>query len=441
MAIEGTGIKAPSKEASRMAGNFGASTPVRNFGGKILPDFGAGRIKNVRPKPGFTLKDVYGAKADTTRPNFFSPDGGAFDERNNVQIADSRTGVPQPLSLPGSPEYKQELKQYEESIRSDYPGIDRYGVDELQNLTEEGQKRLEDSYNIYRDYNYERNPLKYQQGIDFSKKEEKKPSFVERTKQLAGNIFNTVTGTQSAAASEMPTVIPSARPSATQFSSKNLDAARDTSFSSYVRGGGEGQERGSVSTSTPKQTVASLPSDYKQTEARAFAKSKAIKSAKKNPNTEVSIGDKGQAKVKAVQKTRKEAGPKARTAEGNKARVKQNARARAQAAAYNRKISGEKPKSAKERAQASAKARRAAGPNRKMSDGQKTRAQAGPSARTAQGNRARVKSNARKRAQAAARRRRACDIFLKHDISPLTNMNLIKDDLAEVAYFVKEIQK
>jgi len=24
---------------------------------------------------------------------------------------------------------------------------------------------------------------------------------------------------------------------------------------------------------------------------------------------------------------------------------------------------------------------------------------------------------------------------------PLTNMNLIKDDLAEVAYFVKEIQK
>ena len=41
----------------------------------------------------------------------------------------------------------------------------------------------------------------------------------------------------------------------------------------------------------------------------------------------------------------------------------------------------------------------------------------------------------------AARARRACDIFLKYDISPLTNMNLIRDDLAEVAYFVKEIQK
>jgi hypothetical protein len=39
------------------------------------------------------------------------------------------------------------------------------------------------------------------------------------------------------------------------------------------------------------------------------------------------------------------------------------------------------------------------------------------------------------------RSRRRCDIRCKFDIMPLTNMNLIKDDLAEVAYFVKEIQK
>jgi len=39
------------------------------------------------------------------------------------------------------------------------------------------------------------------------------------------------------------------------------------------------------------------------------------------------------------------------------------------------------------------------------------------------------------------RSRRRCDIFLKYNISPLTDMNLIRDDLAEVAYFVKEIQK
>ena len=102
--------------------------------------------------------------------------------------------------------------------------------------------------------------------------------------------------------------------------------------------------------------------------------------------------------------------------------------------------------------------------------------QAGASARTAQGNRARVKSNARKRAQAAAKKRKAkkaaskraapkkrsapkrsrtrtsrrrrgrrgrrrCDIRCKVNISLLMNMNLLRDDLADVAYFVKELQE
>ena len=36
---------------------------------------------------------------------------------------------------------------------------------------------------------------------------------------------------------------------------------------------------------------------------------------------------------------------------------------------------------------------------------------------------------------------KACDMRLKHDISTLTNLNLIRDDLAHVAYFVKELQE
>ena len=36
--------------------------------------------------------------------------------------------------------------------------------------------------------------------------------------------------------------------------------------------------------------------------------------------------------------------------------------------------------------------------------------------------------------------RRRCDMRCKFDVMPLTDMNLIKDDLAEVAYFVKELQ-
>ena len=43
-------------------------------------------------------------------------------------------------------------------------------------------------------------------------------------------------------------------------------------------------------------------------------------------------------------------------------------------------------------------------------------------------------------AGAAASALFACDMRLKHDIDYLTDMNLVKDDLADVAYFVKELQ-
>ena len=39
------------------------------------------------------------------------------------------------------------------------------------------------------------------------------------------------------------------------------------------------------------------------------------------------------------------------------------------------------------------------------------------------------------------RSRRRCDIRCKFDISILTNQNLIRDDLADVAYFVKDLQE
>ena len=40
-----------------------------------------------------------------------------------------------------------------------------------------------------------------------------------------------------------------------------------------------------------------------------------------------------------------------------------------------------------------------------------------------------------------SRSRRRCDLRCKFDISILTNMNLVRDDLADVAYFVRTIQK
>jgi|OM-RGC.v1.021850626 hypothetical protein len=43
-------------------------------------------------------------------------------------------------------------------------------------------------------------------------------------------------------------------------------------------------------------------------------------------------------------------------------------------------------------------------------------------------------------AGAAAKAFFACDMRLKYDVDCLTDMNLVKDDLADVAYFVKELQ-
>jgi len=363
VAIEGTGIKAPSKKASRMAMATYKVDPMD----KVLRDMdkafknlsnqeSTGAVKETGRGMGDTF-NPFKDKVDASdqienRSNFFSPDGGAFDERNDVQIA-SADGI-QSLSQPGSDEFNKELDQYEKKIRyeHDIPGqIDKFGTDELGDLTEEGKRRLEDSYKIYRDFNYERNPLKYVPGEDFSKKEEKK-GFGERISNLAGNIFNTVTGTQPAAASQ----IPGGLPSGNQFSPSG-----DTSFSSFRMGGGvEGQQSGIVTpfsqtsmgrgeprnitkfqdTSMGRKPVANLPSDYKQTEAREFAKAKAYQQANKNPNVTTSIDSRGQVTVSPVQRGRGEAGTSDNTAQGNQARVQQNAKARAQAAAYNRKISG-----------------------------------------------------------------------------------------------------
>jgi len=355
--IEGTGIKEPSKEAKVANLNFlrnpkkflqekvdqkldsmtkSGKTPFgTSIGGSAVGEEGLGRFGNPNE-----LSDA--------RPNFFSPDGGAFDSRNNVQVA-SADGV-QSLSLPGSDEFNREVEQYEKSIRYDHPvpgQIDKFGTDEKGNLTTEGKKNLEESYKIYRDFNYERNPVKYVPGIDFSKKEEK-PSFIEKTKNLAGSIFNAATGTQTATAGEMP--------SGTQFSPSG-----DTSFASYRMAGGAQQQQGSGivtpfsqtsmgkgeprnitkfrDTSMGRKPVSNLPSDYKQTEAREFAKAAAFQQAKKNPNVTVGVDSKGQPTATAVQRGRGESGGD-NTAQGNQARVQQNAKARAQAAAFNRRMSG-----------------------------------------------------------------------------------------------------
>jgi hypothetical protein len=224
-----------------------------------------------------------------------------------------------------------------------------------------------------------------------------------------------------------------------------------------VRGSGVPGKSGKDESARPKQ-VANLPSNYKATEAKAFAQAKAFQEAKKiaqrNPNVSVGVDSKGRPTATANQKTRSEAG--ARTAQANKARVQNNARARAQAAAVKRKLSGKSISQTKAANRASMKQAAAA----RHASFKKAKA-AGTHARTASAQRARNKAAAKARAKAAAkarnkakanrgrrggtrkgrRRGRRCDIFLKFDISLLTNNNLRHDELAEVAYFVRALRE
>ena len=525
--IEGTGIATPSKESSNKATAF-----IKDFmkfqnkaDEKYIKTYESKQESGIQNSDFETekynkLKQKYGDQfSSDERSSYFSPGGGAFDERNNVQVASADLSS---LDV-GNSFTKQADKNLASADSTTDDGFNQFLQKDFGISTDSSTYKsfpnfirgdLKDQY---------RDSLKFKEGTQINQAPVKeKPSLLERTANFAGNIFNTVTGTQPATASQ----VPGGMPSETQFTSSNLDAAKastgdtsfasyrmagqppaveqkqqsetvvtpkvkpqyeinrlqnrpsvggttetgDTSFSAYVRGGGEGQQRGIVSptsTDAPRQTVASLPSDYKQTEAREFAKAAAFQQAKKNPNVTTSIDSKGQVTVKPVQKTRADAGASANTAEGNQARVKQNAVARAQAAAINRKISGksisqvkaanrqamrdsaaERHKAFKKTGKSTVGARRAAA---KASMRAKAKARhasfkkkkAAKAAAKAAARRAKARSKARQRQRrrGSGRRGRRCDIFLKYNISPLMNMNLIRDDLAEVAYFVKEIQE
>jgi len=460
VAIEGTGIKSPSKKAQRMAMATYRVDPLDKLNRGIEENFR--RLRNQEStgavkETGRGMGDTFNPFADRAdaKSNFFSPTD------TKVAIGESGFTTESDTSFLDKDSDFNEFKKTYGGYYESFPG------------------RIKKDIKL--DY-LDRNPTKYEQFLNKAPVQEK-PTFVEQTKNLAGSIFNTVTGTQPAAASQIPGPIPSG----SQFTSSNLDAARapvgsvttgDTSFSSFRMAGqpsvqeekknivtpfsqtsmGRGEPvkvtpfsqtsmavdkptvtaptvtnpKVSPSPTTPKtlaerqasktyeqnrlkegekfadrgkreavnasgfqqanvrgsafntgkdeskrptvarQTVASLPSNYKETEAKAFAEAKAFKAK--------------QAKAKAASEA------KAKKAAESK---------RAAAAAAKAKAEG------KTKAQQAAAARKAAGPNRTMSAGQQTRAQAGASARTAQGNRARVRSNARKRAQAAARKRRA----------------------------------
>ena len=232
--IEGTGIKEPSKEAKVANLNFlrnpkkflqqkvdqkldsmtkSGKTPFgTSIGGSAVGEEGLGRFGNPNE-----LSDA--SNEIKNRTNFFSPGGGAFDERNDVQVASAG-------DFSGT------------SDESDFQGyMKALGIRKPKTLPSMTIRMLKQNYqDDVRDGRYKEGQLINQAPV------KEKPSFVEQTKNLAGSVFNAITGTQPAAASQ----IPGGMPTGTQFTSSNLDAARapvgsvttgDTSFSSFRMAG------------------------------------------------------------------------------------------------------------------------------------------------------------------------------------------------------------
>ena len=387
--IEGTGIKAPSKEANkRMAAVY---KPTKKDPFDAINTFLENKLKEPGEKyaPGLDPDDPY----KFNRGAFFSPDGGAYKDvqvasadLGSLDVGDSFTGqADKNLASAGDSFDESDFQNYLKAAGIRYP----------KQLPGPMIRGLRDNYRM------DKKDGTYRDGQIFNTSDkllnkapvEEKSSFIEKTKNLAGSIFNTVTGTQSAAAGEMP--------SGTQFSPSG-----DTSFASYRMAGGTQQQQGSgivtpfsqtsmgkgeprnvtkfQDTSMGRKPVANLPSDYKQTEAREFAKAAAFQQAKKNPNVKAGVDSKGQPTVTAAN---------------------DSGRARAQAAAINRKISGKSISQTKAANRASMRASAAA--RNASFQARKKAGKLSKSERTAKGQRAAKKAAAKKRAQAAAKARNA----------------------------------
>jgi len=245
---------------------------------------------------------------------------------------------------------------------------------------------------------------------------------------------------------------------ASSFLQKNVRGS--TSFS------GTGKDESARPTQV-KQTVASLPSNYAATEKAAFDKAKAYKASKADSKA------KGDAAAKATNTPSK---PPAgsfgisaagkQQAEANKAEKNKPTEAQKTAIKKATTVKKSSPSTSTSTSKSTSKSRSKSNTGSKKSSrggsksgggskgGSKSGGSKGTSGSKKSSRGARGGSSSRSRggtSKSSSRRGRTgrggrrggrrCDIRCKFDISLLTNMNLLKDDLAELAYFVKDLQE
>tara|TARA_Y100000004_G_scaffold71329_1_gene80247 strand:- start:102 stop:1313 length:1212 start_codon:yes stop_codon:yes gene_type:complete len=197
----------------------------------------------------------------------------------------------------------------------------------------------------------------------------------------------------------------------------------------------------------PKQTVAALPSNYKETEKAAFDKAKSWQDSKaKGEAATKATGIPSGSNLKAGSFGISAEGKK--TAEANRAEAKKKAQAQKKSSPSTTKSSPSSSASKKGSTGSKKSSRGAKGSSSSRSKGgtskggakgksSGSRGQGGGTASRSKGG----SFGGKRRSSNTKKSRRRCDIRCKFDISILTNQNLIRDDLADVAYFVKDLQE
>ena len=252
---------------------------------------------------------------------------------------------------------------------------------------------------------------------------------------------------------------------ASSFLQKNVRGS--TSF------GGTGKDE-SARPTVPKQTVASLPSDYKKKEEAARAVASAYKASKadsqakgdaaakatgipsKPPAGSFGISDKGKAQA-AVNKAQAQKKSSPSTSKSSPSTSKSSPSSSSKSSTSSSKSSTSTSKSqgrggsrggSSGGSGSSSKGGSSGGSKSGGSTGRggSRGGSSGGSGSSSKGGTGSGGTKTSRSASAASKRRTGrsktrCDIRTKVDISVLTNMDLLKDDLANVAYFVKDLQE
>jgi len=379
----------PNRE-TRMA-NAGPSTPVKFYKGMgYQQDFGAGRVNNVKPKPGVNIQDVYGIKKVDLNQNKF---------RNLAQ------GIPEDDS------------KFERYLKKTY-GLEKTDK-RYRNMPGYIKRDIRDGY---RD-DVERGYYKDQSSI------------LKKAGDFVANVFTppAVAGTLDG----MPTRFTMGESNVTSMSTPSV-GDMVSNIEAAVESGGRGGLGGSsstVKTISKKQprVVSPMESGMGPGAAKARAMAKARNAAKESGTSTPSMSGADRAKALAKARIAKKKSASSGTGFGGSTSSSTSSGRRSTGRAGRRGGSA-----------GSAGSRSRGGTSRGSS-----RSGTRSSSSRGQGSRSRSTSRSRGGSFGGSRRRggrrgrrggRRCDIRLKYDINILSNYNLYKDDLAQVAYFVMDIK-